>query len=32
MSVQGGTGAEAVKNLKAMMNEKMVAEHMKKHP
>jgi predicted RNase H-like HicB family nuclease len=32
MSVQGGTREEAVKNLKAMMNEKTVAEHMKKHP
>ena len=33
MSVQGGTREEAVKNLKAAMTEKSVAEHMKqKHP
>jgi predicted RNase H-like HicB family nuclease len=33
MSVQGGTREEAVKNLKGVMNEKTVAEHMKlKHP
>jgi hypothetical protein len=33
MKVEAGTRVEAVKNLKAMMNEKSVAEHMKqKHP
>lgn len=33
MTVQGGTRAEAVKNLKAAMNEKSVKEHMsQKHP
>jgi hypothetical protein len=33
MKVEAGTRTEAVKNLKAMMSEKSVAEHMKqKHP